>query len=276
MEYPHQGGWRKVERDEGFQRSNDEIRTSAVRASGDGPLARNQTVFGLLLNKPAVNPGAEDVVEKPRSSIAARQVDEPPEAVQRSIPEFTHPVKPVSASPVVAGGPMEMTETAVPPRGLILLPPSDSGVSQRDTIEAVWSKLDAINLEPKTTAVAETAKSISNIRLAEPGLDRVSLRVVESSSGLEVQVATADHEAKQDLLGGLDDLVTRVHELSLGSVIEGPDRSEPGHEFSGERRQRLPPDREEERRRKRGTGATFALPSLGASQSVSKLSPALN
>ena len=138
--------------------------------------------------------------------------------------------------------------------------------------EQVWSRLDGGAIQPDPHPAAP-AQPLTSIDLTSSGLDRVSIRVLESRGGLEVQVATQDTVAKQDLLGGLDELAGRVRELSLGTVIPGRNGPDTGQDFQRGNRQPQSPDRENWRPRAKKSSFSFALPagSLGeqvASQPV--------
>ena len=160
---------------------------------------------------------------------------------------------------------------------LPMLPASNPGNSEvPEGLENVWSRLDTLELEPQTASLASSGQPLSSIELSSPGHERVSVRVVESSAGLEVQVATEDREARQHLLGGLDELANRVHELSIGSVVEAADSSSRGNEFTDQRRGHQAPEWEPRRPRARKSGATFVFPGVSGPQSRLSQSPLLN
>lgn len=247
------------------------MRFGSVLTTGQTAMVppRNQTVFGLLMNRPAVAESREEAQEDTGAGLAEPQVDDAPtEAVRRINPEFTLYMEHESERPDLARGVTGATESIVPPSRSSLIASGSPADGQTDAIEAVWSKLDAFDLEGQATIQTATTKPLSSIDLAAPGHERVSVQVVESPAGLEVRVSTEDRDAKQHLLSGLDELVSRVRELSLGSVIEAADRCDAGHEFSGGRRHQPPPDREERRPRARKTGVAFALPPMTGSAAL--------
>ena len=149
------------------------------------------------------------------------------------------------------------------PRVFAPEPPARVGDRSGDTAgpEAVWSRLDAGVLPPEGLAEAP-AQPLSSMDLGPAGAERVGVRVIESAGGLEVQVTTRDVEARQTLLGGLDELAARVRQLSLGAIIPGLERSARGEDPAGERRQHQPAtaERDERRPRTRRTGAALAFP----------------
>jgi hypothetical protein len=222
--------------------------------------ARSQTVFGLLLNRPNVTESREDPLENPDVSLPPLETDGPsPDPARRIVSEFARHTNHETERPDRSKELLEMTESIVQGPAPISVALRSSVEEQPSRTGGVWSRLDSIDLEGPTSQ-AEIAQPLSNINLSAPGHDRVSLRVVESPAGLEVRVSTDDREAKQELLSGLADLASRVRELSLGSVIEGSEKSDGSQEFSGGRRHQPPPDWEDRRPTARRTGVTFALP----------------
>jgi hypothetical protein len=126
------------------------------------------------------------------------------------------------------------------------------------TGSVVWSRLDMS--EPTESGQPEPVGApLANIHLKAPGQERVSVRVMDSPAGVEIQVETQDREARQHLLGGLDELVNRVQELALGTVIEPSDPSSAGNQFARDRRGH-PADWQDRRQKPRKSGEKFNLP----------------
>ena len=153
--------------------------------------------------------------------------------------------------------------------------PADDPSRPAVEAEMVWSHLDAGALQPDTPAEAP-AQPLTTIDLAAPGHEQVSVRVLEMGGGLEVQVTTRDGEARQHLLGGLNELMTKVHDLSLGTVIPGLDQPVPGDDLAGGHRQQQQPGRPERQPRARRAGTAFVLPVDAVSGPPSNTAISLN
>lgn len=133
------------------------------------------------------------------------------------------------------------------------------GAETPEPIGQVWSRLDAGGV-PSESDTAAPAQTLASLDLTSIGPERISVRVLESRGGLEVQVATPDSAAKQRLLGGLEELASRVRDLSLGTLVQSLERPDTGQDFHGGERHHPAFDREDRRTRVKKAGAAFALP----------------
>ena len=204
--------------------------------------AEEASVAGVKL-EPAGEQGPPDgpVAELPRN----RQARPESESGDQDTPErFRQPGEPGGAG---------LSSSPAPEFSFF----ADGAVAEPQT-EQVWSRLDAGAIQPDPHEV-DPAQPLTAIELTSRGPERISVRVLESRGGLEVQVATQDTASKQDLLGGLDELASRVRELSLGTVIPGREGPDPGQDFQRGNRQHQS-NREDWRPRAKKSGVAFAPP----------------
>ncbi len=260
---------RHCQREQGADSSLAPKLTGTAGVRTNGPSA----VFGVRLDKIPVQVVSEDHLQDmhdggripPPMESAPKQ----PEVILKGAELFslTKSDRPRGEADSNRAAGQGLTES-VGLNGSFLGKPADSPVmaviseisswDASQTGSVVWSRLDMS--EPTESGQPEPVGApLANIHLKAPGQERVSVRVMDSPAGVEIQVETQDREARQHLLGGLDELVNRVQELALGTVIEPSDPSSAGNQFARDRRGH-PADWQDRRQKPRKSGEKFNLP----------------
>ncbi len=247
-------------------------------------VASDQMVFSLVFDQSvpieSQTAGVSDTEVDPRSMTILDRRHEPdldtagcPESRERSIQDSRVPVPEISADIAtlqelfgsqIGYGPAATGQavSAVPS----IINSSREETANRHVGEEdptlVWSKMDSLSIGGDTPTRFDASQPLTSIQVTAPGQERVSVRVLEVPNGLEVRVSTDDREARQSLLNGIDELINRVRELSLGPDVEGASQTPFGDSLAGGRRQQEAPNQEGRRARSRKTAVAFSIPRI--------------
>ena len=209
---------------------------------------------------------------------AGRRSESPEQAIRNSRVSELKPPPDIrtlheSPEPRTDYGP-GVTDQALP----VVLPMTERGGEEpargqavEEQIGSIWSRMDSLSIDGDAPTRFEASPPLTSIQVVAPGQERVSVRVLEASNGLEVRVSTEDREARQDLINGIDELINKVRELS---TIDGASRTQSGDDLAGGRRQQRTHD-EGQRPRPRKPALVFSAPTIttGAPPAPTRLSP---
>ena len=135
----------------------------------------------------------------------------------------------------------------------------------RESAPDPWAQIDTLapgDIEEQSAG--DVAQPLKSIELSIPATEKVSVRLIDSPSGPEVQVATGDQEIRHHLLGSIDELATRVQDLSIGTVLEESGQAKPDTGDTSDRRERQP----ERRPRQRRSEMKFSLPGVSSAEAL--------
>jgi hypothetical protein len=251
------------------------VRTPAVpwQQQMSGPGGRGPTVFAVWVSKSQVNADRAFPEMPVNESGDLAEYSQQPHQEEREagaqpspILKRADPVESIHAGYDAASARPNATESGAGPLAVASPFPDLQALEDGERSTApdrsppIWETIDAG--APPLPEPSTPARAVASLDVGAPGLEKVSVRLVETPDGVEVQVAASDPEARQQLLGGMEELSSRFKDLSAGVVIPSPDRSEA--DLGSGQRHRQPPHRGPRPSRTKPSGLPFTLPTGGA------------
>lgn len=219
--------------------------------AGDGAAARSAEATPAdasrplpLADKLAAGEDQQPGVQTAHPHSFETRVTESPEEGQRSL-------GPVNAPVPVAADSASSSTGLLPPDLLPGTPPEGPAPA------GVWAQM-AVEppAEVQSGVPPALPSTLTSVELQAPGSAQdghapVSVRIEETPAGLEVRVNSSDRELRESLLGGLDQLASRVESQGLGIVQLGAGTGAETADGDGSANRRHPMFVEERRARPR-------------------------